>query len=391
MGVTEVVDDRGQLAEWLHPHIIRFNEWLDRGAHAEMEWMISQREARSDPRLLLPAVRSGVALWISHHFPDASPSTPRPYRARVARYAWGRDYHNVLRRVTRRLTKWVQSRDERATCHGSVDTSPVLERAIAERCGVGWIGKSTMLIHPQRGTFGSIAIFLTSARFNQEHQPPKPRCGDCTACIDQCPTGALSAQGLDARRCISYWTIEHRGVIPREIRSLLGEWTFGCDICQDVCPWSVKASRRAPTPKLSLWEPKAERAHPDLTRWLRMSDAALNESLLGSPLRRAHPYGLKRNAIITLTNQLYTAALPLIWDHLRHDDLAVRATAVWSITILSRHLAFSQASIERSSEPLPDEISEQLREVWRSLATTLKDEAEGAVIAEMMWARASLT
>lgn len=383
MGITQLVDDEGRLVDWFMPHAHRLEEWLRRGDHAEMSWMHERREARQDPRVLLPEVRSGITLWISHHFPEELSADEarqaRGYEARVARYAWGRDYHNVLRRILRRLSKWIQARDPRATSHGSVDTSPVLERAIAERCGVGWIGKSTMLIHPQRGTFGSLAVLLTSARFDRLDQPPTPRCGTCTACIDRCPTQALSASGLDARRCISYWTIEHRGVIPREIRPLLGEWTFGCDLCQDVCPWSVKAERRASPPDHDVWRPRAERARPDLLEWLRLSDDELNESLLGSPLRRAHPYGLKRNAIITLTNQRYAEALPIIWEQLHNANPAVRATAIWGIMTLTSYLDQEAGTPAR------------LTQAWRRISSTLSAEDEGEVIAEMMWARALIS
>jgi len=379
MGVTELVDQQGNLAPWFEPHQERFNAWLARGAHAEMTWMAQQQQARSDPRVLIPDVRSAVTLWLSHHFSEELIQHSRAYEARVARYAWGRDYHNVLRRVVRRLVKWIRMHDEHATCHGSIDTSPVLERAIAEQCGVGWIGRSTMLIHPQRGTFGSLAVLLTSATFTLRDHPPPPRCGTCTACIDICPTGALGPHGLDARLCISYWTIEHRGVIPREMRSLIDDWVFGCDLCQDLCPWSIKAAQRHSPALATLWKPQAERARPDLISWLKLSDDELNQSLLGSPLRRAHPYGLKRNALIVLTNQKYAHALPLIWDQLDHDHLVVRVTAIWSITELCLSLNDMQML-----------TSIDLIDTSARLQSILIDEKEPEVCAELVWAMQKL-
>lgn len=338
MGTVDLVDEYGNLAPWYNAHIQRFNDWLAREAYGDMEWMVTQADKRCDPRLLLPEVKSGVALWIGHQFPlpaSAQQEAKSQKSAKVARYAWGRDYHNVLRRVLRQLGKWMKQYDPELSFHGSVDTSPVLERAIAEQCGIGWIGKSTMLIHPKKGTFGSIAIALSSARFSTRSQLKQTnRCGTCSACLDACPTQALSAEGLDARKCISYWTIEHRGVIPESMRSAIGDWVFGCDICQDVCPWSQKAAKTQPPPSSELWLPQPERARPNLIKWLSMSDEALNQELQGSPLRRAFPHGLKRNAIIVLVNQQKTEALPGIIEQLNHQNLAVKVMALWAIRML---------------------------------------------------------
>ena len=331
MGTVELVDAKGQLASWYDRHTEHFNAWLAKGAHGDMDWLVTQADKRCDPRLLLAEVRTGIALWIGHHFPLPTELVSSGKQAKVARYAWGRDYHNVLRRVLRQLHKWLKQVHPEVSFHGSVDTSPVLERAIAEQCGIGWIGKSTMLIHPQKGTFGSIAIALSSATFSKMTVTQPYRCGSCTACIDACPTKALGPEGLDARKCISYWTIEHRGVIPEPIRESIGDWVFGCDICQDVCPWSQKAEKTQPPPSELLWLPKSERARPNLLSWLQKSDEELNEQLKGSPLRRAFPHGLKRNAMIVLVNQANTQALSQIIAHIDHDDIAVKVTALWAV------------------------------------------------------------
>ena len=331
IGTVEIVGADGQLATWYEAHSERFQSWLERGAHGDMEWLVTQADKRCDPRLLLPEVRTGIALWIGHHFPLPQELISSMNQAKVARYAWGRDYHNVLRRVLRQLHKWLKQLHPEVSFHGSVDTSPVLERAIAEQCGIGWIGKSTMLIHPKKGTFGSIAIALSSASFTSIGQKAQAnRCGTCTACIDECPTQALGPDGLDARKCISYWTIEHRGVIPESMRKAIGDWVFGCDICQDYCPWTMKAAKTQDPPSQDLWLPKPERARPDLLSWLAMSDEELNLQLQGSPLRRAFPHGLKRNAMIVLVNQKSTQALPLIIEQLDHGNVAVRVTALWA-------------------------------------------------------------
>jgi epoxyqueuosine reductase len=317
---------------WFHPHKERFEAWVDAGAHAGMEWIVERAAARVCPEVLLPDVKTAIVLWMNHRFP--TPERPSFPTGRVARYAWGRDYHNILRKVVRRLSRWIQERVPNARCHGSVDTSPVLERAFGERAAVGWIGKSTMLIHPNEGTYGSLAVLFTTVELPTAPKAHPHRCGTCVDCWTVCPTQALSAEGLDARRCISYWTIEHRGLVPRALRSSLGEWVFGCDLCQDICPWNRKApfaDERAE----ALWRPQVDRAWPNLIEWLTLSDEELNQSLLGSPLRRAFPHGLKRNAITTLTNLESIEALPTILACLSHPEYSVRGTAVWGSATLA--------------------------------------------------------
>lgn len=336
IGTTELVNQEGELVDWYLKHSTQLLKWLKNDQHADMVWMETQADKRCDPRLLLPGVRTAVALWLSHHF--ETPENQQTPPVKVARYAWGRDYHNVLRRVLRQLGKWLSNIDPTVRFHGSVDTSPVLERAIGERCGVGWIGKSTMLIHPQRGTFGSIAIFLTSAIFDDSESKPHPfRCGTCNDCIEACPTQALGPQGLDARKCISYWTIEHRGMIPKHMRAAIGEWVFGCDICQDICPWTMKAERLEAYAKKELWQPIDQRARPDLSKWLRTSDEELTQQLQGSPLKRAFPHGLKRNALIVLANLRCFEAIPLMIEQLEHSHFAVRASAAWALGELGEY------------------------------------------------------
>ena len=332
IGVAPVPSGEGPTTGWWAQHVARLKGWVEEGSHAEMEWMTSQLDARCDPQRLLPGARSALVLWLGHRFEP--PERPAHLSGRVATYAWGRDYHNILRRVLRQLVKRVKELEPQATCHGSVDTSPVLERSFAERAQVGWIGKSTMLIHPRRGTYGSLAVLLTTLELPSAPEPHPGRCGTCQDCITLCPTGALSARGLDARRCISYWTIEHRGVIPREMRPLIGEWVFGCDVCQEVCPWNRRAPYEDETSE-ALWSPQRSRAWPDLVAWLEMSDEALSESLLGSPLRRALPSGLKRNALINLANQSALSALPVIERQLTHPDLGVQTAALWALTTLT--------------------------------------------------------
>ena len=310
---------------WFRPHAERLRDWVADEKHAGMKWLSDRVEERCVPHQLLPQAKSALVFWSGHHF-EAFPK-PKYHTAKVARYAWGRDYHNILKKALRKVYRWL---DEELGEHGrytSVDTGPILERAFGQRSGLGWIGRSTMLIHQHRGTFGSLAVVFLDRAFAQETPSHPFRCGSCIQCLVDCPTNALSDEGLDARLCISYWTIEHRGMIPLGMRAQIGDWVFGCDICQDVCPWNHKAPHTPP----DRWRPKSEHAWPDLVQWLSLPDDELDRLLLGSPIRRAKPEGLKRNICIVLANQGAADTVPLL-EHIaqNHESSVVRATALWA-------------------------------------------------------------
>ncbi|MEE2787539.1 MAG: tRNA epoxyqueuosine(34) reductase QueG [Myxococcota bacterium] len=310
---------------WFAPHRERFEAWLNRGDHGEMKWMADRAHERVVPAALLPDVRNAIILWMNHR--TAQPPGPSYATGRVAAYAWGRDYHNVVRKAVRKFERALRARFAGFDRYISVDTGAVLERAFGERAAIGWIGHSTMLINQSYGTFGSIAAVFTNLDLPYSDDAHPQRCGTCRDCVTACPTDALSDTGLDARKCISYWTIEHRGLIPTHMRTAIGDWVFGCDICQDVCPWN----RKAPRAPASIWQPKREHIHPDLMAWLNTPSETLANTLLGSPLRRARGEGLRRNALIVLANTGQTSALSVIKHLAATDpDPVIRATAVWA-------------------------------------------------------------
>lgn len=312
---------------WYAPHAERLKAWLAAGHHADMRWIAERAAERVAPGQLVPDAKSAVALWMDHRCP--TPERPDGPTGRVAAYAWGRDYHNVARKALKKLRRWCVAQWPGVRSYACVDTGPVLERAFAERAGVGWIGKSTMLIHPKRGTFGTLAVlFLDRALPAGEAHPF--RCGTCAACIDDCPTAAIGPDGVDARKCIAYWTIETRDVIPAALRPHFGDWVFGCDICQDVCPWNNHAGRADP----ARWQPKAAHAWPDLVDWITAPADDLKARLVGSPLQRPGVGGLRRNALIAVANQRRHDALPAVRQALRDPDPVVRATAVWTGRVL---------------------------------------------------------
>jgi epoxyqueuosine reductase len=321
----------------------RLRDWLANGFAGSMNYMSRHAEARRDPASILPEVRSVVmvAMEYSHcgmavancRFENEAPrsgSSGRPQRSselsakgKIARYARGPDYHIVLRRKLKELLGWFQS--QRPDCHGRavVDTAPLLERDFARRAGLGWIGKNTMLINKYRGSY----FFLGSLLVDLELAPDDPHagfhCGACTACLDACPTGAFPAAGwLDARKCISYLTIELRGPMPAELRPEVGDWLFGCDICQEVCPWNRKDKTF----------PEAV----DPVEMLQLDEDAFRRRFGGTALERTRRRGLVRNAAIVLGNTGDERALPPLRRALDDYEPIVRDAAQWAIEQIER-------------------------------------------------------
>ncbi len=265
-----------------------YERWLESGKHGSMEYMARSGEKRADPGRILPGCRSVVCVAVNH-FREVSEETP-PGEGRVARYGLGRDYHRVLDKPMKRLAKFIRSLGEEVQTKWCLDTSHVLERGFAARAGIGFQGKNTMLISKRLGSHLFLGeIFTTLALAPDEPEPP--RCGTCTRCLDACPTGAFPKPWvLDATRCISYWTIEHRGPLPRDAE--LHGWVFGCDICQDVCPWNRFAR---PTDASGLSE-DAVAPTLNLVELAELDQTEFEIQFYGTALWRARREGLERNA-----------------------------------------------------------------------------------------------
>jgi epoxyqueuosine reductase len=272
-------------------HGAEFRGWVEAGYAGGMGYLERRLEERLDPLRVLPDARSVVCVALNYYQGELTDRSWEP----VARYAWGRDYHQVitprLERLAAHLTEAAGAR-----CRAYVDTGPVLERDIAARAGLGWIGKNTMLLHPALGSWFFIGVILTTAEL--EYDTPLPdRCGSCRACLDVCPTHAFVAPYvLDARRCISYLTIEHKGPIDRDLHDGIGSWEFGCDLCQSVCPWN----RKAPITRERAFVPDA--AYRGASAVLAMADAEFREEFAGTALLRPKAEGMRRNAAIALAN-----------------------------------------------------------------------------------------
>ncbi len=322
-------------------HMAHFREWVGSGLHGEMAYLARPDAVsrRADLDLTLSGFRS--ALVVAHSYADDEPATSPgdPSRAIVARYARGRDYHHVvsdrLEALGRRLDV-LAGRPFRRRAY--VDTGPILERELAARAGLGWFGKNTMLIHPRRGSYFFLGVLLTdlpleaSAPFREDH------CGTCRRCLDACPTGALlgrdeaGAPVMDATRCISYLTIELKGPIPRELRPAIGNRIFGCDICQEVCPWNERFSAPTAEPAYSA---RTELDNPGLidlaTRLLDMSGKAFLREFRDSPVSRTRRNGLLRNVCVALGNWGSAEAVPVLERAARDHSPLVREHANWAL------------------------------------------------------------
>jgi len=272
-------------------HGPEFRRWVEVGHAGTMAYLERRLGERLDPGRVLPGAASIVCVALNYYQGEAADPSWEP----VARYAWGRDYHDVMTPRLERLGAHLREAGG-ARSRAYVDTGPVLERDLAARAGLGWIGKNTMLLHPALGSWFFIGVLLTTAEL--AHDAPLPdRCGSCRACLDVCPTQAFVAPYLlDARRCISYLTIEHRGPIEPERQDGMGPWQFGCDLCQSVCPWN----RKAPVTREGDFFPAGP--YPGAEAVLEMSDAEFRRRFAGTALLRPKAAGMRRNAAIALAN-----------------------------------------------------------------------------------------
>lgn len=303
--------------------------WLEGNRHAGMTWMERAPEQRADPRKLLPGCRSVVMLAMNY-WPGDEAAATADGRARVALYARGRDYHKILGRRLKRLAVWL-SETSGAAARTFVDTGPVLERAWAERAGMGWIGKNANLLTRDLGSWLLLGEVLSAAPLVADAGPHADFCGSCTACLDGCPTGAIVEPGVvDSNRCISYWTIEHRGALPEERRAEIGEWIFGCDVCQDVCPWNT---RFAEPEQGDVFERREDLRGLDPQEILGLDEATFRGRYSGTALMRAKWEGLRRNACVVLGNRGAAArpALPALGLALSDEDPVLRSHAAWAV------------------------------------------------------------
>ncbi len=361
-------------------HAAFYEAWLDAGHHGEMEYLARDdaRARRVEPSSSFDAVRAVIV--VGHEYGSgAEEETPESLdgrRAVIARYARNDDYHHVIPERLARLLEWLDRQVEGGVRGRTlVDTAPVLERELAHRAGLGWFGRNTMLIDPRRGSYFLLGLLMVDIELDPASSPEPDRCGTCSACLDACPTGALlgrndsGAPVIDARRCISYLTIELKGPIPRDLRPGIGNRVFGCDICQEVCPWNVRfASPRGD-------DAYAEQAPPhtlvDLAdRLLRLSEKGYQRLYADSPLARPRRKGMLRNLMVGIGNALALGAydpgeqahvIEVLERALHDDQPLVRGHAAWALGQTDRGASVLRRRAAIESDPgVRDEIADAM-------------------------------
>lgn len=314
------------------PHAEAYRQWLAAGYAAEMNWLARDPSRREDPRRVVAGARSVVVVGLSY-FALNPPAElwDDPARGRIARYAWGLDYHDIMLPRLCRLGDFIERETARPLRQRAyVDTGPVLERDFAARAGLGFIGKNTMLIKPRLGSYLFLGELLVDLDLDYDRPDPAGTCGRCARCLAACPTGAFAAPYiLDSNLCLAYLTIELKGAIPEALRPRLGNWIFGCDACQEICPWVRRYARPGTEPFLR-YDP--ERAIPRLVDLMALDAAAFRARFKGTPLQRSKRRGLLRNVAVALGNWGHPEALPVLQQALYDSEPLIRDHAAWAIT-----------------------------------------------------------
>jgi epoxyqueuosine reductase len=319
------------------PHLSAYENWLMLGRHGSMDYLAGNRAqaCRSDPQLILSECRSILVLGVRYPSPsDAQSDEESGLRGRIAAYACGRDYHLVLSERLKLLSSFIEQQVGHPIPHRwYTDTGPILERDLAQRAGLGWIGKNTCLINPESGSYFLLAEILLGIELEPDPPFTADRCGTCTRCTEACPTGCiLPDRTIDARRCISYLTIENKAEIPPDLRLQMGNWAFGCDVCQMVCPWN-----RFTTNAYDLdLAPYPGRISPDLRADLMLTLQEFNRKFKDSPVQRARRRGFLRNLAVALGNSGNPAGIPALEKALQDDEPLVREHAVWALKQINK-------------------------------------------------------
>jgi epoxyqueuosine reductase len=337
------------------PHEASFADWLRQGFAGELAYMERTEDLRRDPPSLTPWAESVVSVGMSYFTPSARPVECAEAKGWISRYAWGDDYHDLIKRKLEQLLATIRG------WHGGpvegrvfVDSGPVLERDVAGVAGIGWIGKNTLLISPQKGSWFFLAELFLSLPLEYD-RPIRDRCGKCDLCLKACPTGAfVGPYILDARRCISYLTIELKGSMPRHLRPLVGNHIFGCDICQEICPYNVKA---LPSDQ-GAYAPRPGLFAPDLIPLLALTEEEFRRRFRGSPILRAKRRGFLRNVAVALGNLKSTDAVPALRRAMHDDEPLIRGHAAWALGRIGSPEAISGLIERLRVESDPDVLSE---------------------------------
>lgn len=361
-----MTDDRQPLADWLREqardlgfhlfgvapavtpqgfhHLV---QWIDSGYHAQMDYIPDRLAAYQHPSGVMQGVCSLVMLGFPYR--TVEPPPDQPLHGRVARYAWGAaDYHDLIHARFKQLKRNLHQRAPQVTARGVVDSAPLLEREFATLAGLGWSGKNSLILNKHQGSYFFLACLLLDIDLPADAPHASDHCGTCTRCLDACPTDAFVAPGvLDSRRCISYLTIEHRDPIPAELRGQMGDWLFGCDVCQDVCPWNRRGSQATD----NALHPLPQSQPMDLLALFDLDEESFRQRFRKTPLWRTRRRGILRNAAIVLGNQQDPRAVAALCKGLHDDEALVRGAAAWALGQIAGPAAQRALTDSLPSEP----------------------------------------
>jgi epoxyqueuosine reductase len=317
-------------------HFAEFRQWLGEGAAGEMSYLHRGGEKRSDPQQILPGARSIIVLALNYWQGAEIRRSQTAATGRIAHYAWGDDYHQIIEKKLESIDHFLIDQGGTQKCY--VDTGPILERDYAANAGIGWHGKSTMLINIELGTWFFLAEILTTLDLPPD-EPARDRCGTCSRCITACPTGAITApHHVDARRCISYLTIEHKTSIPVDLRPLIGDRIFGCDDCLEACPWN----RFAQVSRETAFEARPATVGMSLRDYLRLSDEEFRDMFRNSPIKRIKRRGFLRNVCVALGNVGDTGDLPALERATQDSEPLVAEHARWAIQQIAERVSVTR-------------------------------------------------
>ncbi|MEW6234344.1 MAG: tRNA epoxyqueuosine(34) reductase QueG [Candidatus Omnitrophota bacterium] len=342
-----------------------FADWIRRGFHGEMAYLVKRCEERRNLSLLLEGTKSVITVAKRYLISEKYEDPDAAFIGSVSRYAWSEDYHGVMRDGLQKIADHIAERTDGAhRTRVCVDSAPLLERDFAAQAGIGWVGKHTNLLNRDSGGWFFLGAVLTTLPLELDF-PTTSHCGTCRRCLDACPTNAFSEPySLDARKCISYLTIELKGSIPLEMRPQLGQWIFGCDLCLEACPWN-RFAKPCAEPR---FQPRQEWRIIDLLEIMRLDEEAFRQRFKGSPILRAKRRGLLRNAAAALGNRRDRRAVPVLLDALRDPEPSIRAHAAWALGEIGGDEAF-----DGLAAALPDEKDEEVSSEIR-LALNRRDE-----------------
>ena len=310
--------------------IARYREWIESGYAGKMHYLEKHLSLKTDVRELLAEAKSVISLAMNYYTLDPPKALAHdPGRGQISRYAWGDDYHELIRERLLELVTFIkQTAESELRTRVCVDTAPIIEREYAQKAGIGWIGKNTNLIHWRSGSWYFLAEVLVNIVLESDTPELRGSCGTCTRCIEACPTDAIIEPNLlDSRRCISYLTIELKESIPKTLRPEIGNWIFGCDICQEVCPWNSKA---VPTTEPGF-QPRDGNLTPKLLSLVGITQEEFSRRFKGSPIKRAKRRGFLRNVLVAIGNWGTQRAVPALKDALADDEPLVRSHAAWAL------------------------------------------------------------